>query len=57
MTLTSRDVGNTLKKNLPVKFFSVAGMLVSKAGSSDVKRVKTIIRGRWREAMIQEWND
>lgn len=57
MMLTSRDVGNTLNRNLPVKFFSVAGMPVSKAGSSDVKGGKTIIRGRWREAMIQERND
>jgi hypothetical protein len=45
MMLTSRDVGNTLKRNLPVKFFSVAGMPVSKAGSSDVKRVKTLFEG------------
>jgi len=30
MMLTSRDVGNTLNRNLPVKFFSVAGMPVSK---------------------------
>jgi hypothetical protein len=32
-------------------------MPVSKAGSSDVKGGKTIIRGRWREAMVQEGND